>query len=184
LRANDERFRRYFGSSLKLHGYRVMLRLSKDVKWRLGWRIGALVGLIVLSITALLAVSIVRAQKDALAQARLQASYLSAGLEQDAEDALGAVAVASEFVKRRVDAEGSAAPLAEMKHTIAKYIPHLINISVIGPNGRLVATSGDMASSPADFSQFDFFIANRDSTGSGFRIGKPTTGHSPRNATP
>ena len=33
-----------------------------------------------------------------------------------------------------------------------------------------------MASSPADFSQFDFFIANRDSTESGFRIGNPVTG--------
>jgi two-component system, cell cycle sensor histidine kinase PleC len=153
--------------------------LGKDAspsKRRLAWRTLAVIALIVLSITALLTASIVKIRQDALDRARLQASYLSAALEEDAEGSLDSAAVASEFVKRHVEAEGDAAPLAELKQQVAKYIPHLIGISVIGPDGRLRATSGDVASSPADFSQFDFFIANRDSTGSGFRIGKPVTG--------
>ncbi len=153
-----------------------MLRLGKGVKRRLAWRIGAIIALIILLILALLAVSIVKIRQDALDEALLRASYLSAALEEDAEGSLDAAAVASEFVKRRVEAEGNAAPLAELKQAIAKYIPELINITVIGPDGRLLATSGDVASIPAGFSQFGFFIANRDSTGSGFRIGKPVTG--------
>ena len=156
-----------------------MLKLGRYAgqgKWPLSWRIGAVVGLIVLCIAALLAASITTVRKDALAQARLKDSYLSAALAEDVEGSLDTAAVASEFVKRRVEAEGDAAPLAELKQEIGKYIRRLINISVIGPDGRLRATSGDVASSPADFSHFDFFTANRDSTGSGFRIGKPVAG--------
>ena len=160
----------------------VMLKLGRDAssdKRRLTWRTGAVVALIVLCIAALVTASIVTARRDALAQARLRASYLSAALAQDAEGSLDTAAVASEFVKRRVEAEGDAAPLAELKQQISKYIRHLVNISVIGPDGRLRATSGDVTSSPADFSQFDFFIANRDSTASGFRVGKPVAGLGP-----
>ncbi|MGA7325010.1 MAG: hypothetical protein WBX25_11130, partial [Rhodomicrobium sp.] len=155
-----------------------MLKLEKDAgqgKRRRTRRIGAIVALIVLCIAAVVIASVLTARKDALAQARLQASYLSAALAEDAEGSLDTAAVASELVKSRVEAEGDAAPLAELKREIAKYT-QLINISVIGPDGRLRATSGDVASSPADFSQFDFFIANRDSTVSGFRVGKPVTG--------
>ncbi|MGA7326999.1 MAG: ATP-binding protein [Rhodomicrobium sp.] len=159
-----------------------MLKLGKNfsqVKGSLAWWIGAVVALIVLCIVALLIASILTARKDALAQARLKASYLSAALAEDAEGSLDTAAVASEFVKRRVEAEGDAVPLAEVKQEISKYMRHLDNISVIGPDGRLRATSGDVASSPADFSQFDFFIANRDNTASGFRAGKPVAGLKP-----
>jgi signal transduction histidine kinase len=142
-------------------------------KRRLSWYVTAGVALILLAIAVLVTVSIVTMRQDALAQARLRASYLSAALAEDAEGALDTAALASEFVKRRVEAEGDAAPLAELKQQIARYMPALINISVISPDGSLLATSGDVASSPASFSQFDFFAANRDGIGSGFRIGKP-----------
>jgi signal transduction histidine kinase len=153
-----------------------MLKLGNDIKRRIAWRIGAVVGLIILGITALLIASIVKIRQDALDEARLRASYLSAALEEDLEGALDIAAVVSEFVKRRVEAEGDAAPLAELKQEVVKYIPRLIGISTIGPDGHLLATSGDVATSPPDFSQFDFFIANRASTSSGFRVGKPVTG--------
>ena len=159
-----------------------MLKLAEYAapgKWPLTSRIGAVVGLIVLSIAALLAAAIATVRKDALAQARLKDSYLSAALAEDVEGSLDTAAVASEFVKRHVEAEGDAAPLAELKQEIGKYIRRLVNISVIGPDGRLRATSGDAASGPADFSHFDFFTANRDSTVSGFRIGKPVAGLMP-----
>jgi signal transduction histidine kinase len=141
----------------------------------LSWRTAAVVALIILAIAALVTTSIVRMRQDALTQARLRASYLSAALAEDAEGALDTAAVASEFVKRRVEADGDAAPLAELKQQFARYMPALINISVIGPDGHLLATSGDVASSPAGFSQFDFFTANRDGAGRGFRVGKPVT---------
>jgi signal transduction histidine kinase len=148
-------------------------------KQRLPWRIAAAVALIILSILALLIVSIGKIRQAALDEARLQASYLSAALEEDAEGSLNTAAVASEFVKRRVEAEGADAPLAELKQSVAKYMPALITISVIGPDGRLIATSGDVASSPTNFSQFEFFVANRDNPSSGFRLGRPVAGLMP-----
>jgi len=156
-----------------------MLRLPQQVtqrKRRLRWRTGATVALILLSIAGLVTASIVTVRQDALDEARLRAAYLSAALQQDVEGMLSAMAVASELVKRLVEAEGDGAPLAELKRDITKYLPDLINISVIGADGRLRATSGDVASSPASYSQFEFFIANRDSRTSGFRLGKPLTG--------
>jgi hypothetical protein len=145
-------------------------------KRRLVWTIAGAIALIILSIAMLLIASIVKLRQAALNEARLRASYLSAALQQDAEGVLNTTAVASEFVKRRVEAEGGAAPLAELKQGIAKHMPQLINISVIGPDGHSLTTSGDVASSLASFSQFEFFIANRDNPSSGFRIGKPVTG--------
>ncbi len=156
-----------------------MLKLGGYAIQPLTWRIGAVIAVIVLSIAALLAASITTVRKDALAQARLKDSYLSAALAEDIEGSFDTAAVASEFIKRRVEAEGDAVPLAKFKQDVSKYVRHLINISVIGPDGRLRATSGDVAASPADFSQFDFFITNRDRAGSGFRTGKPVAGLMP-----
>jgi signal transduction histidine kinase len=145
-------------------------------KRRLAWMIVGAIALIILSIAMLLIASIVKLRQAALDEARLRASYLSAALQEDVEGVLNTAAVASEFVKRRVEAEGGAAPLAEFKQSIAKHMPALVTISVIGPDGNLLATSGDVASSLASFSQFEFFIANRDNPSSGFRIGKPVAG--------
>jgi two-component system cell cycle sensor histidine kinase PleC len=140
---------------------------------QLVWRIGATIAVIVLFITGLLAIAVVTARMDALAQAQLKTSYLSAAFAEDAEGGLNAVAVASDLVKNRVEADGHAVPLTELRLEISKYIPQLQNISLIGADGRLLATSGDAASLPANFSQFEFFAANRDSPVSGFRVGKP-----------
>ena len=99
------------------------LKLGRGItqnKRRLAWRIAAIVALIVLCIAALLVASIATVRKDALAQARLKDSYLSAALAEEVEGSLDTAAVASEFVKRHVEAEGDAVPLAELKRGIAK----------------------------------------------------------------
>ncbi len=139
------------------------------------WIIG-LTSLILLVIAALLALSIHRARQDALAAARLQVSYLAAALQQDSEGALDAVALAAELVKRRVETEGDASFLAELKQEIAKYAPALTTIAVIAPDGTLRSTSGDVASLPGNFSDFDFFRLTRDSATVGLRLGEPVAG--------
>jgi len=62
---------------------------------------------------------------------------LRAALQNDAEGTLDAVALAAELVKRRVETEGDASFLAELKQEIAKYAPALATIAVIGPDGSL-----------------------------------------------
>ncbi|MGP0041517.1 MAG: hypothetical protein ACLPJW_12610, partial [Rhodomicrobium sp.] len=92
-------------------------------------------GVIVLLIGALITLAILRAKQDAIAQAKLKASYLSAALEEEAEGHLESLAIAVEYVKRQVETEGAAAPLAELKAEISSYLPGVANIAVIGPDG-------------------------------------------------
>ena len=129
---------------------------------RLRRRTAAFTGLIPLALAALLALSIQRARQDALDAAGLQVSYLAAALQNDAEGTLDAVALAAELVKRRVETEGDASFLAELKQEVAKYAPALTTIAVIAPNGTLRSTSGDVASLPGNFSDFDFFRLARE----------------------
>jgi two-component sensor histidine kinase len=145
-------------------------------KWSLNYWIAIFTGVIVLLIAVLLTLAISRARRDALAQASLKASYLSEALAEEAEGQLDTLAVATEFVKRRVETEGDAVPLAVLKGMISSYIRSLDNIAVMGADGGLQATSGDVTSVPSNFSQFDFFRINRDSSSVGFRIGDPVAG--------
>ncbi len=132
-------------------------------------------GVIVLLIGALITLAILRAKQDAIAQAKLKASYLSAALEEEAEGHLESLAIAVEYVKRQVETEGAAAPLAELKAEISSYLPGVANIAVIGPDGSLRATSGEVTSAPLNFSHFDFFRIGKDGP-SGFRFSNPITG--------
>ncbi len=154
---------------------RILDMIAFFRKLGLNFWIAIVTGVIVLLIGAIIILSILRARQDAIAQARLKASYLSAALQQEAEGHLESLAIALEFVKRQVETEGGAAPLAELKTEISSYLPGVANISVIGPDGSLRATSGDVASAPLDFSHFDFFRIGRDGP-SGFRFGNPMTG--------
>ncbi|MGB8737271.1 MAG: HWE histidine kinase domain-containing protein [Rhodomicrobium sp.] len=132
-------------------------------------------GVIVLLIGALITLAILRAKQDAIAQAKLKASYLSAALQEEAEGHLESLGIAVEYVKRQVETEGAAAPLAELKAEISSYLPGVANIAVIGPDGSLRATSGEVTSAPLNFSHFDFFRIGKDGP-SGFRFSNPITG--------
>ncbi len=151
-------------------------------KWRFHHWIAIVTSLILLMIAALLALSIQRAKQDALEAARLQVSYLATALQEDSEGTLDAVALAAELVKRRVESEDDASFLAELKQEITKYAAALTSIAVIGPDGGLRSTSGDVASLPGNFSDFEFFRLTRDSAIVGLRLGKLTAGLLPQRA--
>ncbi|MGA7327323.1 MAG: HWE histidine kinase domain-containing protein, partial [Rhodomicrobium sp.] len=145
-------------------------------KWSLNYWIAIVTSLILLAIASLLALSIQRARQDAFHTARLQVSYLATALQEDAEGTLDAVALAAELVKRRVETEGDGSYLSELKQEVEKYAAALTSIAVIGPDGSLRSTSGDIASVPGDFSDFDFFRLTRDSAAIGLRLGEPQSG--------
>ncbi|MGO9172026.1 MAG: sensor histidine kinase [Rhodomicrobium sp.] len=155
---------------------RILDSIAYLKKWRLNYWIAVLTGLILLAIAALLALSIQRARQDALDATRLQVSYLATALQEDSEGTLDAVALAAELVKRRVETEGDTAFLAELKQEIAKYTPALTSIAVIGPDGTLRSTSGDVATMRGNFSDFDFFRLTKDDATVGLRLGESTAG--------
>ncbi|MGA7329341.1 MAG: hypothetical protein WBX25_33870 [Rhodomicrobium sp.] len=74
-----------------------MQRPGRDVSQgkRFAWGIAVATALVVVAVTALLTASIVNIRQGALHEARLRASYLSAGLVEDVEGALDTAAVAS-----------------------------------------------------------------------------------------
>jgi signal transduction histidine kinase len=138
-------------------------------------RIALLTALIIFLIIALLAASILKARRDALANARLEASYLSSALEQDVEGSLDSIACASEFVKQRIEQGDDGGILPGLRQQISKHAPALTAISIIGADGRLLATSEGKSYAPADFSEFNFFRAQKDSTKNSFMLGTPVT---------
>ncbi|MGO8955071.1 MAG: ATP-binding protein [Rhodomicrobium sp.] len=142
---------------------------------RLTRLLAALLALILLSIAALAIAAIVRARSDALAKARLEASYISAALDEDVEGALNTLACASQFVAQRIEKEGDTGFLAQLKEQISRNSPALTAISIIGPDGKLRASSQGEAPGSLDFANLEFFTAQRDGEGAGFLIGKPIT---------
>jgi len=158
------------------HIMRMLDRIAACKKEALEHWIAIVTGLIILLIAALLVLAISKARQDAIAQAVLKASYLSAALQEEAEGSLDTLAIASEFVKRRIETEDAMPPLAELKSEISRYVPGLAAISVIGPDGTLRATSGDVASASLDYAGFEFFRVSRGTSNIGFRLGQPITG--------
>jgi two-component system, cell cycle sensor histidine kinase PleC len=138
-------------------------------------RIALFTALIVALIVALLTAAILKARHDALARARLEASYLSSALEEDVEGSLNTIACASEFVKQRIEHGDGAGILQELKQHISKNSPALVAISIIGADGRLRATSDGKFFDLADFSNFSFFRTQKDSPNDSFVLGKPVT---------
>ncbi len=153
----------------------TLLGYMEQVKKWLPRRFLVLLAPILLSIAAIAISAIVRARNDALDKAHLEASNISAALGEDVEGSLNTLACASIFVVQRVEKEGNAANLPELKEQIAKNSPALTAISIIGADGKLRASSSGEALGSPDYSDLDFFIAQRDGKGTSFQIGIPIT---------
>jgi two-component system, cell cycle sensor histidine kinase PleC len=148
---------------------------AERVQEHLARRIPFLTPLIIFLIIGFIAASILKARRHTIAEARLQTSYLASALEQEVEGSLNTIACAAEFVKQRVEQGGNGGLLLELKQQIARNSPVLTAISIIGPDGRLRATSEGQSFTPADFSDFAFFRAQKESASSRFMLGKPVT---------
>ncbi len=132
-------------------------------------------GLILLLIGALMAAAIMKAKSDALARAKLEASYLASALEEDVEGLLNTISCAFGFVKQRIELGDGSDFLPQLTRQIAKNAPALIAISIIGPDGRLRETSGDADLKAIDFSEYDFFRSQKENPGAALTIYAPVT---------
>ncbi len=138
--------------------------------------LAVLVPLIILLISAMSVIPIQRVRSDAISKARLQASFLSAAVKDDVEGTLRSIACASEMTKQRIEKEWDLAILPGLQRQISKYAPALRDISVIGPDGRLQASSSREDRRPLDLSGRNFFRVHRDDPGLGLQIGNPAKG--------
>jgi len=146
---------------------------TRHTKHKLTRRLVFFVALILLSISAILIAAILKARSDALAKARLAASFLSAALAEDVEGGLNTLACASVLIRRRLEKEDDSGSLPQLRQEISRYAPGLTAISIIGPDGRLRASSGNEAPGSLDFSDYDFFRASRNSVHEDFQVGTP-----------
>jgi hypothetical protein len=150
-------------------------RFLQHLSQRLTLRLGTILSLVVISILSLLIAAIMKARNDAIARARLEASYVSAALNYDVEGVLNTIACVSKFVKAQIDSNIGPSFLSEVYEKIHPDVPALSSISIIGPEGSLIAKSDGRDWDISNFSDFEFFRDQRLGPASVFRIGKPLT---------
>src|SRR5271165_3864616 len=148
---------------------------SQHLRQRLTLRLAALLSLIAISILSLLVAAIWKARHDAIAKARLEASYISAALDDDVEGVLNTLACVSRFVNERLDTDSKDKLLPNLYDRIHQDAPALASIALVGPDGMLVAKSDNRDWGISDFSGFEFFQSQRLGSGNAFQIGKPLT---------
>jgi two-component system, cell cycle sensor histidine kinase PleC len=148
---------------------------SMYTRRRLKRRLGALTALIVLSILALLAAAIFKAREDAIARARLEASYIAATLSDDVEGALDTLSCASGFVKESIETGRTVDFLPRLQEQISRNAPSLTAISVIGADGKIRESSAPGAVDSADYSSVDFFHGQMEAASNGLKFGRPIT---------
>jgi signal transduction histidine kinase len=143
---------------------------------RMRRRITVICGLIVVA-TALLVSFVVDNQRQvALGHARDETMNYSAAFEEQIGRVMHGVSAASEVLKKRIEAEGAAFDLSQW----AKYAPDFaassIEVSIIGADGRLLATSLDRDPKPFDLSDREHFRVQRDNPDLGLFVGRPVRG--------
>jgi signal transduction histidine kinase len=110
----------------------------------------------------------------ALDDAKEDAATLSAGLEEELRATLDGVAVAMEFLKSRIEAEGAASGLSAWKAKLPDLLGPVSQIFVVDADGKIRDAAVDSDASQAVFPEADLLAAQRGSTGLG--LGRPASG--------
>ena len=132
--------------------------------------------IVILAMWTTVAASITTAREAAMDRTRSEGRNLAAAFADELTQILGGVAGAMEIVAQRMRTARGAFDI----HTWAREIPLLSNATIqagiIGPDGRLVATTLDPAPEPIDLSDREHFRIHLDGRFQGVFIGKPVTG--------
>ncbi len=143
---------------------------------RLRRRIAAFSAVIAIVIAAVVAFVAVEERRAALERANADASNLSAAFEEQVRRVMNGVAGAMELLTQRIEAEGAAFDLARWSSLIPELAASTIQAAVIGPDGRLVATTLEKNPQPLDLSDREHFRVHKDNPRLGLFIGKPVQG--------
>jgi len=93
------------------------------------------------------------------------------------------VSGAMELIERRIEQEGADFDLLQWAPLIPEVAMPTIQISIVGPDGRLVTTSLSKNPEPIDLSDREHFRVHRENPNLGLFIGKPVLGRVSRQVT-
>ncbi len=147
---------------------RKILRSGKSLQRRI-----VLFSLIIVAATSILVAALISAQRNsALDRARFDAANLSAAFEEQVRQAINSASGAMDRLKGAVEARGLEAGLQDwVQQPAVESIP--TQITVIGADGRVAASTADPALKSADLSDREDFQSHAANRHKGLYIGKP-----------
>jgi signal transduction histidine kinase len=132
----------------------------------------------------LVAVALVADQRQsALDRVSAHSANLSAAFEEQVRSIMDSVSGAMEVIVRRIEKEGPDFDLSEWAPLMPGVATSMIQVSVIGPDGMLVAPSLAKPPKPVDLSDREHFRVHRENPNLGLFIGKPELGRLFKQAT-
>jgi len=123
------------------------------------------------------AVALVAEQRQAaLDRASGHSANLSAAFEEQVRRVMDSVSGAMELIVQRVEKEGPDFDLAQWAPLMPGVAASTVQLSIIGPDGMLVAASPSKNPKPVDLSDREHFRVHRDNPNLGLFVGKPVLG--------
>jgi hypothetical protein len=132
--------------------------------------------IIILFISAVGGLLIADQRQSALERASAHSANLSAAFEEQVRRVMDTVSGAMELIIRRIDKEGPDFDLSQWAPLIPDVAASTVQVSIIGPDGKLATSSLSKKPDPIDLSDREHFRVQRDNPNLGLFIGKPVLG--------
>ena len=139
-------------------------------------RIFVFSALIILFICVVAAALVSDQRQSALDRASAHSRNLSAAFEEQVRRVMDSVSGAMELIVRRIEKEGPDFDLSQWAPLMPGVAASTIQLSIIGPDGMLVASSPSKSTKPIDLSDREHFRVHRDNPNLGLFVGKPVLG--------
>ncbi len=133
-------------------------------------------GFIILFICIVAACLIIEERRAALDRAATHAANLSAAFEEQVRRVMDNVKGTLEVIKHRIEKEGPAFDLYEWRALVPEVAASTVQVSIIGPDGWLRASTLAKTAQRVDLSDREHFRVQRDNPDLGLYIGKPVRG--------
>jgi diguanylate cyclase (GGDEF)-like protein/PAS domain S-box-containing protein len=131
---------------------------------------------IVLAVWALIVTLVITQRAAATDQIRIEATNLAAAFEEQVRHVLDGIAGVADMIGNHFKADGANFQTETWTSQIPQIAATTIQISILGPDGRLVASTLDPHPAPTDLSDREHFRVPRDEPAVGLFIGKTVVG--------
>jgi signal transduction histidine kinase len=142
----------------------------------LKWGIAGVVGIVTLAMWILVGVSIASSRDSDIHNAEAEASNFAAAFQDEVEHTLDSVAGTMEIVSRQLQRKNGHFDIYQWAQEIPLIAAGTIQAGIIGPDGRLVASTLERHPQPIDLSDREHFRVHLDGNFKGLFISKPVTG--------